>query len=510
MSRYKRAAVSGFLWQGVGLVGQRLAVFVAYIFFARFLSKGEIGVVGVAVSITVFVEMLRVGGILQALIQFHHNDQIEDAVNTTFWMTLLSGIGWTLALAALGVFLGRFENSPQLGSVMIALSITALIDNLRLCSMAILSRELRFGMRAIADTIASVAGGIIGVIALYRLPHEQQIWSIVIMFVSRSIIATALHLLFAPVRVRGSFHRPIAKQLAKTGWANLSSNLASGSLENLTLVGVKWRTNDNAATGVFDLATRAMSPPTSITHAANNPLFPVLAQSASDPIKARDRVVRSIKAVGMIAGAILVWLIVISPSAIPLVFGAKWSSAVVSAQLIALGILLRTYTYICTNALLAVRHAAAASFTWWTTFAIAVLLMIAWPGTRSDPNQAALIFVLFNFSGAAIGMACAARRFEIRFPAIGKAVLPMVVSCGAAGACAYAALRQSGIRSLVADHLPAGAHAKLAQVLPLAAEAALGSVVFGLLFLPLCGKMMGGSWKSLLSLSGAKELLRLN
>jgi hypothetical protein len=30
------------------------------------------------------------------------------------------------------------------------------------------------------------------------------------------------------------------------------------------------------------------------------------------------------------------------------------------------------------------------------------------------------------------------------------------------------------------------------------------------LFLPICGKMMGGNWKSLLSLSGAKELLRLN
>lgn len=175
MSSVKRSVVTGFVWQFVALLGQRLVVFVAYIFFGRSLSKAEIGVVAVATSITVFVDMLRAGGILQALIQ-HPNDETEvRAVSSTFWMTFFAGLGWSIVLLGIGMLLPGITGSPRIGPIMMVLASTAFMDNLRLVPMAVLSRKLRFSRRALADTIGSVCGAIVGIAALFVF--EQQIRS---------------------------------------------------------------------------------------------------------------------------------------------------------------------------------------------------------------------------------------------------------------------------------------------------------------------------------------------
>lgn len=489
MASLRRTAVAGFLWQAFALVGQRFVVFGAYILYARFLTKEEIGIVGVAVAITVFVDMLRAGGILQALIQFPEDDDLSAAINATFWLTLATGICWTLILVGVSFPLAAFTESELIGPIMMALATTALIENLRLVPMAKMSRQLRFRQRAAADTAASLTGAIVGVGALFTLEREHQVWSIVIMFVTRSIVATVAHYLFAPISPKRSFDKAVARRLAKVGWQNLSSNLASGTLENLTLVAVRYRTNFDA-TGIFDMATRAMSPPTSIAHAANSTLFPILAQVARDLEKVRDRVLRSVKTVGLIAAALLSWLAVISPSALPLLFGEKWNAAVVPAQLIAIGIIFRTYTYICTNAFLATGRAAPASLTWWTTLAAAALLFLFWPMSGMEATTPALIFISFNAYGAVVALVSASRQFELATGPLLAALAPAAVCAGVATAGAWTAL--------AALNFSGWAHLFV------------GSALYALLFVPLCGKMMGGSWSSLFSPRGARELLRMN
>ncbi|MFN8139256.1 MAG: oligosaccharide flippase family protein [Fimbriimonadales bacterium] len=487
LNTVKKAVVGGFAWQVASLVAQRGVVFLAYVVFGRTLSREEIGIVGVAVAITVFVDMLRAGGVLQALIQFPDEEKLPDAVSATFWMTLLSGAGWMAALVIVGLLLPGITGSQLIGPIMMVLAVTALIDNLRLVPMAVLSRQLKFKQRAIADSAGSIVGAALGVGALFVLPADQKIWAIVVMFVARSLVTTIAHFLYSPTVPTRKFNRPVAKSLALVGWENLSSNLASGSLENLTLLMVKARTTFDVA-GVFDMATRAMSPPTSIAHAANNTLFPVLAQSANDPAKSRERVLRSLKNIAIVAGGILGWLAAISPAALPLVFGGKWFPAVIPAQFIALGILFRTYAYTCTNALLAVRKPKPAAQTWWITLAVAAALMLLWPMSGHEAIIPSVIFAAFNLAACLLALKGSASGFDI----------PLSTSIASVGVVTL-----TSMAAFSAGLLP-----YLLPTLSPLLQVVGSSLLFGLVFLAACGKINNGSWTSLMSVSGLRALMR--
>ncbi|MCH8275093.1 MAG: oligosaccharide flippase family protein [Armatimonadetes bacterium] len=489
MSQLKRTAVTGYLWQILGQVGQRGVALLAIMILARFVSKEDLGVYGVAISVITFIEMLRLGGVLQAFIA-HPGDE-EDAKDTVFWIALLLGVGYTAILFLGAPAVASLFKSPDLLPILRVLSLTQLIDSFRLVPHALLLRRYRFREKSICDSVPVFIGAAAAVVSLAFLPEDKRVWCLVLMFLCRSLSAVVITHLFLPHWPRATFDKAIGRTLAWNGFKILMSNFPSGTLEQFLRPVVGLRAG-MAAAGVFNLAYSTTTPAGMVSHAANWTLFPILARHAEQAEKLRDYLLRALKMVPLPAVALLTWLILTAPDLIPLAFSERWAPAAAPAQWLSLAIILRSYTYVSINSMLAAGRASPAIFIWWATLLLAVALFLKWPLAEGDATTPARIVAVFYGFSCLLSLILDSVTFGLRPVAIARALLPTAVSCGAAAAAA-SAVWASGL-------LDAWPLLRLLVV----------TVVYTLTFLPICGKMMGGTWRSLFHPRGFKELLRVN
>lgn len=489
MSRLKRTATLGCLWQGLGLVGSRGAVLLASIVFARYVSKEDFGVLNAALAITVFVEMLRVGGVLQALIA--HPGEEERVVPTVYTLAIVSGLVWTGILILSAPAAGTVLNSPKLVAVLQVMALGQLLDSFRLVPYARLMRAYKFAQQSISDASGALIGVAAGVASLTFFGPEDRVWSLVTMHLSRVAASVLITNLLSPTIPKLAYERSVAREITKRGYGILMSNIPSSLLESFSRGAVNWRVGD-AAAGVFGLANGAITPAALVGHAANNTLFPILANHANDAEKLRSMFVRSVKSIGIATAGLVAFMIVVMPDGLPIVFSAKWKDAVLPAQILALGAFLRIFTFISTNAMLAVGKSVPAATVWISALGASAIGFAAVPMNQGDPVLPCAVIASVAAVASVIGMVSASRAFQIPAGqltlAIGQAALPAVLGGGVG-----LALLQSGF-------LESQPWIRLLTI----------TILFALVFLPVCGKMMGGGWLSLFSLSGARDLIRMS
>lgn len=489
MSRLKRTATLGCLWQGLGLLGSRGAVLLASIVFARYVTKEDFGVLNAALAITVFVEMLRVGGVLQALIA--HQGHEDRVVPTVYTLALSSGLLWTGILILSAPVAGTVLDSPRLVAVLQVMALGQMLDSFRLVPYARLMRAYKFAQQSISDASGALIGVAAGIVSLSYFGPEDRVWSLVTMHLSRVAASVLITNILCPTIPKLAYERNVAREITKRGYGILMSNIPSSLLESFSRAAVNWRVGD-AAAGVFGLANGAITPAALVGHAANNTLFPILANHANDPERLRSMFVRSVKSIGMATAGLVALMIVVMPDALPIVFSEKWRDAVLPAQILALGAFLRIFTFISTNAMLAVGKPVPAATVWLSALAGSVIAFAIAPMTHGDPIPPCVVIAAVAAAASVIGMVSASREFQVPAGQLalvtGQAALPAVLGGGVG-----LALLQSGF-------LESQPWIRLLTI----------TILFALVFLPVCGKIMGGGWLSLFSLSGARALIRMN
>ena len=446
----------------------------------------DFGVVAVALAVITFAEMLRVGGLVPAFIAHQEADDSER--HTVFWLGLAAGVGFFSVMFFSAPYAAAWFNAPKLREILQALAFTQLVDSFRTVPFAIMVRDYRFKEKSVAESIPMFVAVPAGIAAAYLLPTEHRAWALVVMFLIRYVLSTALVLFYEPYRPRRVFNIKAAKKLSSDGRKILLTSIPASALDPLSRLGLGLRV-DLGSVGVFNLANAVTTPPTFLAYAANWTLFPIISNNIDDPERVERYLVRSLKSVGLLSLGVLAWLAIVSPDLLPIAFGAKWHAVVVPTQWLCLATAFRNYTLLATNALMAYKKYLPANVIWWVGLATLVGLFLLWP----IPSISAI--VPSQLFAAAMGITwlltvmLTASAFKLPGSHVAFTVLVPTVPSAVGALAAW----------LVAFGL--GDSESLTRVI-------VQSLAFAAVFMPIAGKMLGGHWLSLFTLSGIKGVIR--
>lgn len=462
-------------------------MFIATLVFGRMLTSEQYGLVSFALAFVMFVDVLRHSGVMQAFIAFQGTD--EEAQDTVFWMSFAAGIFWTLILVGVALVLPHTGAAPGVSSLLSVLCFTLLIDSFKLVPTALLLRRLKFRENAISESSGVLVGMVVGMVCLLVLPNDQKQWAMVVMYLVRSLVGAIVFNIYAPHFPKFRFDKAVASPLSKRGMGILASNFPSSTIDSFTDMAIGFVLKA-APLGYFRLGFNATSPTIYLAHAANNTIFPIIAKHQDDLEKAKEISLRAIKSIGLISIGIAAWLFVVSPDLLPLLFVEKGLPSSSVAQFLAFAVLLRSWTFVCTNAMLAVGKSFAAAGTWWITLGVAACLMLFGLKPDSAPSYAAMLVLIYSGVSFLAALFWMTKAFPVSLSRLVLAYLPAVFSAIAgvgAATCIYLFAGfegNHGLRFLIA------------------------SIAYFVAFLPVCGAMAGTGWGSLFRVSGWKAMLK--
>ncbi len=331
---FVRVTLKGTFWIYVARYSGKLIVFVSTIILARLLSKDDFGLVGYALLLTNFLDLLSDLGIGSALV--YHKKDVR-ASDTAFWIVflmgfLLFGITWLVS-----PLVGSFFSDQRAVEITRVLGITFPIVSFGYIHNTLLQKELAFDRTFIPTFARNLAKGLFS-IAFALLGFG--VWSLVIGHIGGAVILVLALWWVYPWRPSLRFDTKIARDLLSYGMRILSVNFLSYFLRDSDGLFVG-RFIGSVALGVYTLAFRV--PDILIYQFINivgTVTFPVYVKIKKDVEKLKTAFLTATKYVAFVSVPISLGLALVARPFVLTIYTEKWIEAVPVIQAISIYALL--------------------------------------------------------------------------------------------------------------------------------------------------------------------------
>ena len=332
-----RKVSRGIAWNLVGSVVSNAVRVLVLLALGRLLAPEETGLVAKAMTVLVFINVIRDLGLGSALVQ--HRDPSDAHLRTAF--TVGFAISLTLA-AALALFadpIAAAYRSPALAPMLRWLSILVVVRGLSTAALQLCKRALDFRTVALSDTTGYTAGALLS-IALAAAGFGP--WSLIYGYLLETALATAWLLRKHGRSLRLGFDRAAFRELFRYGAGETVQTIANviATQGDYVVVG---RQLGDAALGFYQRAYELVRfPATTFTSIVGSVLFPAFSRLQDD----REELARAYGRV-LFATALLLLpascvLIVLADEVIRVVLGPQWAGAVLPFRIMCIGMLFRT------------------------------------------------------------------------------------------------------------------------------------------------------------------------
>ena len=308
-----------------------VAQMASVVVLARLLTPQDYGTVAMVTAVTGFVNLFRELGLSSATIQ--SKDISHDQVSALFWINAGVGALITVVIAALGPVLAWFYHKPELALVTAGISLTSLFNSPGTQHGALLSRQLRFGKKAVINVTSLVAGFAAAVVVALS---GGRYWALV----ASSVVTALWHTIglwlasdFRPGRFkRGTNVRPLLRFGANMAGSDVF-NYFHRNADNI-LIGRAWGAEQ---LGFYAKAySMLMLPMTNLRYPLNRVAFSVMSRIQNDHKQFRTYFVKYCSILAFVTMPFVTFLYVCSDSAIRLVLGPRWMGAVELFSILAL------------------------------------------------------------------------------------------------------------------------------------------------------------------------------
>lgn len=322
----------GFLWKLASQIVDQGSRTVMAVILARILTPREYGVAGMAfvfANIALIFTDLSLGS---ALIQ---RPKITDRDRSTvFWTTVAGGVAVAGASFAAAPAIAKFFSEPQVTPLFRVLALTFVLTALSATQVALMTRDLEFrGLE-----LREMGGGLArAVTAITMAVAGFGVWSIV----GGSVAAASVSLvvLWTASSWRPAFVYSLSslRDLGSYGIKAFASRIFFFVTENADnlLVG---RYLGSAALGVYALAYNAMlSPLSRIVQPIGQVMFPALSRIQTETDRLVSTWLGTTQATAAIMLPTFTGIIIVGPTLVHVVFGARWGAAVPVLRLLCIG-----------------------------------------------------------------------------------------------------------------------------------------------------------------------------
>lgn len=314
---------SGAKFASVALVMTQLISLGQTIVVAHILSPLEIGTFTLGTVFANFLTTLSDGGMRAALI--HRGHEVEDAANTAFWVSLVTGTLMSLTALAMAPLLTLYFDDRLVGLVCAATCGTLLIHSLLNVPEALMQRKFNFKRRLIVDpTTASTFALVTVTLCLLGF----GVWGMVIGLYASQLATLVTCWALAGWRPgKGRFVLRIWREMA--GYA--APLILSGVMVQLSEAVQQWLVGsrlDIASAGQYRYGRRiGVLPGQAIIQVASFVLFPAFARIAIDLARFRDGLQRSLRLLWTATTPFAAVLVALGQPLIIVLLGEKWRPA---------------------------------------------------------------------------------------------------------------------------------------------------------------------------------------
>lgn len=328
-----RAAVSGVRWMtGAQFFNQGIRTVMNFV-LVWFLTKGEFGLMAVAMIVITLIDRLANLGTGQAVIQRENLDRrTTDAV-----FSLNAIIGFVLA-ASIFVFAGplavvaggsEFRDADDLLRV---LSISVLVKSLGVVHAGLLRRNLKFRQAAMALSAGTVTYLVVAVTAAAL---DVGPMSIALGSTAASFVATGLNWIWGGYRPSLRFDWSAVKPIMGFSMGLTATNIFNYLTQNLDRSLVAHMLGGDAV-GLYQLGVRTLRTPIiTLTATVNQVLMPTLARLQDDLPEQRRRFVQASAGTALLAFPAMSGLAVMAEPLIEVALPDGWSEASTIVSLMA-------------------------------------------------------------------------------------------------------------------------------------------------------------------------------
>ena len=488
----RSSAASGIRWTTLSSIVSTGSEMLRTIVVARFLSPADFGLMAMVVLVVGFAQMYTDLGIGAAII--HRQDSTRQQLSTLYWLNLLTGVFVFVLVWSCVPLIAGFFGEPKLVPLLRVVSLVFLVAPIGSQFDFLLQKDLAFGVLASRDILASIGNTIVAILGcIYGL----GVWSLVWGFVANVALRTLLLTKVGMTRFRPLLHfnHHDLKGYLNFGLFQIgerTTNYAGQRLDQLligTVLGVQ-------ALGFYSFAFNLTAQPMyRINPILNKVAFPLFSKVQNDRERLKKGYLKLLNFLTTVNAPLLIGLAVIAPVAVPVIFGAKWSKAIVLLQLLSLVTLFRTVGNPVGNLLLA-KGRADLGFKW--TFAFIVLSVPAIYGGGKI--------------GGAIGVAVSLLIIQVllQIPAYFYLIRPVAGECGREYTIAIVKPVGLAIAMALAIALFPRIFSGFPQVLVLALQVIVGAAIYLLLLWQFHGRFLTESRDLIFARSKAAELASVN
>jgi O-antigen/teichoic acid export membrane protein len=323
--------VRGIGWSATSQLAQLLMSILISAILARLLTPSDFGLIAMVVVFSNFVAIFSNFGLTSAIVQ--KKEISDETLSSTFWINVGLGALLTIAMAASAPLIAAFYSQPRLTPLVVFIATTFFIASFGNVQSALLTKRMNFKALAV---IGICAIGISGPIAIFLAFSGYGVWSLAwytVLSAFVTVVFTWIYARWVPHFLFGLQH---VKGLLGFG-ANLTGfgfvNYFTLNMDNL-LVG---RFLGSAPLGFYNLAYNLLVFPTSnISNVVGRVMFPALSTIQHDKQLVRDAYVTANRYIAAVSFPLMIWVLVMAPQLIRVVYGPKWISVIPLVQIFAL------------------------------------------------------------------------------------------------------------------------------------------------------------------------------
>ena len=381
----------GTLWLGTASVVARVVDVGATLAVVGLLSKAQMGLASLALSVCAILESLSGVGVGGALVQVENLSRKEES--TLFWLTSAIGLGLGALAAALAPVLAHVYSEPDLLPLVAASGLKLIFIGMGIVPLQLLNRRLGFKEVGTVQTLASLGEGATKLVLALA---GAGAWALVVGNVMRggvlllalwwlAAFRPQLHFAFAEARrfVRFGLHlagSSILHQLYKS-----ADYFLIGKLLGLEALGV-YRV-------AFDLAMQASD---AIVTVVARVSFPVYSRLSGDLPALVSSFLSSTRSLFLMLVPVAVFIFFGADDVLQLLGSGRWAGAAPAAQILVWAGLLRAASLLFPPVYVAIGRPQYATLD--SAVTLVVLTGCFWFGLRAFP-ELGVLSVCFSWLG---------------------------------------------------------------------------------------------------------------
>jgi O-antigen/teichoic acid export membrane protein len=321
----------GSLFSYGSYIVSKLLVYLSTLVLARLLAPHDFGLIGYAILLIGFLDVIKDLGVNAALI--YRQDIKDEDAGQTFTLSVTSGVLCCCACWVLGPLAAAFFRDPHVTDVTRVLGFGFVFSGLGGVHGALLMKRMRFGRGFLPDLLQSLVKGVISVaLALHGAGYWSLVWGQMAGMASLMLANWALY----PWIPRITFHWASARPLLAYG-LHYSLVALLGTLTGNVDYAIVGRTLGSTSLGLYTLAYSLPQMLTiGLTVALAKVMFPAYASLQGDREALRRGYLNVLHYSALVLVPLGIGLCAVTPAFIHTLYKPAWWPAVPAMQALSL------------------------------------------------------------------------------------------------------------------------------------------------------------------------------